>query len=117
MLDTSFDGDERIEHQIRNYNETLDLYIKITEDERKALINAAVDANWETPKEYKCQICLLTVYKPKDCQNCDVAIFCGPCIEHVLEHSKNPVCTNCQQNEGFRNINKRVLKHLEEYKV
>jgi len=53
-LDTSFDGNERIENQFRNYNETLDLYIKITEDERKALINAAVDANWETPKEYKC---------------------------------------------------------------
>lgn len=57
------------------------------------------------------------VYKPKDCQACEVALFCTPCIDNLVKTNQDPNCPSCHQNEGFRDLHKRVLRHLNEYQV
>lgn len=57
------------------------------------------------------------IYKPKDCKACDEALFCSPCIQNVLDTDEDPKCPSCHKNEGFRELHKRLAKHLNETKV
>ena len=43
---------EQIENQRQMYNQNVDIELCVTEEERKQIVNEAVDANMDIPKEY-----------------------------------------------------------------
>lgn len=86
----------------------------MTEKEKQQVVNAAVDINQETPKDYKCQICLMTLFEPKECVSCEVATFCTPCIDLVLKTTSDAKCPLCRKNDGFRNLHRKLMSYLNE---
>ena len=72
---------EEIEFQKKRYNEELENEFRVTRQERHQVVRSAVNSNRETPHDYKCQICMQTLFEPKECVSCEVATFCTPCIE------------------------------------
>ena len=73
------------------------------------MVNAAVgDGHTYLEEEYKCTICLGTIYEPLECKSCEIACFCAPCIK---QYGKD-ICPTCKSAEGFKNLNRKTKNHL-----
>ena len=77
------------------------------------MVNTAVGDGHAFLEELKCVVCLGTLYEPKECKSCEMACFCAPCIK---KHGKE-VCPSCNSTEGFKNLNRKTMSHLNKLMV
>ena len=105
-------------NQRKQYEEQLDYELGLTEQERKEIINNAVDASKVAPAEFACKLCFKTVFEPKICLGCNEALFCKLCLDEHLENSEvGPQCPACEKGEGFDMPNEELMLKLSETHV
>jgi hypothetical protein len=66
MVESSVETKER-----ENYKQTL----QVDSESMRTLATMATEKNGECPENFKCNICLMLVYDPVECSNCD-HVFC-----------------------------------------
>lgn len=60
---------------------------EVTHEERRLLVNGAVDEDGKTPREFQCTLCQQLLFLASECKSCGVAAFCGPCVKEYFEQT------------------------------
>ena len=72
----------------------------------------ATEKNGECPENFKCNICLMLVYDPVECSNCD-HVFCKQCINDWKSKGKGE-CPLCKTTITISPLNRILKKFLEQ---
>ena len=55
--------------------------LKISEEDKKEIVNSAVGKNGQPLRNFTCSICCKTLYKPRLCgSGCSNGVFCELCL-------------------------------------